>query len=42
LASLWVLPYSEQVVGTIALLTAFLGIFLGVNTIQYKKANLIP
>lgn len=42
LASLWVLPYSEQVVGTIALLTAFLGIFLGVNTAQYKKANLIP
>jgi len=42
LASLWALPYSEQIVGTIALLTAFLGIFLGVNTAQYKKANLIP
>jgi len=42
LASLWALPYSEQVVGTIALLDAFLGIFLGVNTAQYKKAILIP
>jgi hypothetical protein len=41
LASFWVLPYAEQVVGTIALIDAFLGIFLGVNTVQYKFANSI-
>lgn len=42
LASLWALPYAEQVIGTIALVDAFLGIFLGVNTSKYKVANSIP
>lgn len=37
IASIWGLPYAEQVVGTIALLDAFLGVFLGVNTAQYAK-----
>ena len=37
LATIWQLPYGQQVVGTIALIDAFLGIFLGINTAQYKK-----
>lgn len=41
LARFWNLPYGEQVVGTIALIDAFLGIFLGINTSQYKTANSI-
>lgn len=39
LAPLWQLPYSEQIVGTLALVDAFLGIFLGINTAQYNKLN---
>lgn len=39
LAPLWQLPYSEQIVGTLALIDAFLGIFLGINTAQYNKLN---
>lgn len=39
LAAIWGLPYSEQIVGTIALVTTFLGIFLGISTNQYKKAT---
>jgi len=35
-SQLWNLPYGEQVVGTIAALTAFLGLMLGVSTAQYK------
>lgn len=37
LSMLWQLPYGQEVVGTIALIDAFLGIFLGVSTAQYKK-----
>ena len=37
MAAIWTLPYSEQIVGTIALVDAFLGIFLGISTNQYKK-----
>lgn len=37
LSSIWGLPYSEQVVGTITCLTAFLGITLGISTNSYKK-----
>jgi hypothetical protein len=39
MAAIWGLPYSEQIVGTIALVTTFLGIFLGISTNQYKKAT---
>ena len=41
LSSFWPLPYAEQIVGTIALLDAFLGISLGINTVQYKFAHAI-
>lgn len=37
LALIWQLPYSEQIVGTIALVDTFLGVFLGISTNQYNK-----
>jgi len=39
MSSIWQLPYGEQVSGTIALIDAFLGIFLGISTNQYNKAE---
>lgn len=37
LASIWGLPYGEQIVGTITAIDAFLGAILGVSTISYNK-----
>ena len=37
LASIWGLPYGEQIVGTITAIDAFLGALLGISTYQYKK-----
>ncbi len=37
LAKIWGLPYSNEVVGTITAIDAFLGALLGISTIQYKK-----
>ena len=37
LASIWGLPYGEQIVGTITAIDAFLGAILGISNIQYKK-----
>lgn len=37
LASTWNLPYSEQVVGTVTAVDAFLGVILGISTSQYNK-----
>lgn len=37
IASIWGLPYAEQIVGTITAIDAFLGALLGVSTIQYNK-----
>ena len=39
LASIWGLPYGEQVVGTITALDTFLGVLLGISTAQYKKVT---
>lgn len=41
LASIWGLPYGEQIVGTITAVDAFLGSLLGVSTKNYynKQAN---
>ena len=36
-ASIWGLPYGEQIVGTITAIDAFLGAILGVSTKQYIK-----
>lgn len=37
LASIWGLPYGEQIVGTITAVDAFLGALLGVSTVAYNK-----
>ena len=39
LASIWGLPYGEQVVGTITAVDAFLGAILGISTFQYNKTK---
>lgn len=39
LASIWGLPYGEQIVGTITAVDAFLGAILGISTAQYNKRN---
>lgn len=38
-ASIWGLPYGEQVVGTITAIDTFIGVILGISTSQYKKTN---
>lgn len=37
LAGTWGFPYGEEVVGTISAIDAFLGVILGISTVQYKK-----
>ena len=37
LANIWGLPYSEEIVGTIAALDAFLGVILGISSKQYYQ-----
>lgn len=37
LSGIWGLPYGEQIVGTITALDTFLGVILGISTMQYKK-----
>ena len=37
LASIWGLPYGEEIVGTITAVDAFLGVLLGISTAQYNK-----
>lgn len=39
LASIWGLPYGEQIVGTITAIDAFLGAILGISTSHYNKGN---
>lgn len=41
LAGIWGLPYGEQIIGTIAALDTFLGVILGISTVQYKKTNTV-
>jgi hypothetical protein len=36
-AKIWGLPYSNEIVGTLTAVDAFLGALLGISTIQYKK-----
>lgn len=40
LAKIWGLPYGEEIVGTIALIDAFLGAILQISTNAYKKRTL--
>ena len=39
LASIWGLPYGEQVVGTITALDTFLGVLLGISTARYNRID---
>ena len=39
IASIWGLPYAEQIVGTITAVDTLLGALLGISTMQYKKEN---
>ena len=39
LASIWGLPYGEQIVGTITALDTFLGVILGISTAEYNKGQ---
>lgn len=39
LASIWGLPYGEQIVGTITAVDTFLGAILGISTKMYEKEN---
>lgn len=38
LAGLWGWPYGDQIVATVAAVDTFLGIFLGMSSLEYKKA----
>lgn len=40
LASIWGLPYGEQVVGTITAVDTFLGVLLGISSAQYNKDSI--
>ena len=37
LASIWNLPYGEEIVGTITAIDTFLGVLLGISSVQYKS-----
>ncbi len=39
LAGIWGFPYGEEVVGTITALDTFLGVILGISTVQYNKED---
>jgi len=39
LASIWNLPYGEQIVGTITAVDAFLGAVLGISTKKYNEGD---
>ena len=39
LAGIWNLPYGEQIVGTITAVDTFLGVILGISSVQYNKGN---
>lgn len=37
LAQIWGFPYGEEIVGTISAIDVFLGVCLGISTMQYNK-----
>lgn len=39
LAGIWNLPYGEQIVGSITAVDTFLGVILGISTMQYNKTK---
>lgn len=42
LGNIWGFPYSEQVVGTLSAVAAFLGILLGISTYNYNNTKDAP
>lgn len=39
LAGIWGLPYGQEIVGTISAVDTFIGVILGISSMQYKKNN---
>lgn len=39
LAGIWGFPYGEEIVGTITAIDTFLGVLLGISTMNYKKTK---
>lgn len=39
LSQIWGFPYGEEIVGTITAVDAFLGVCLGISTINYRKGE---
>jgi hypothetical protein len=39
LAGIWGFPYGEEIVGTITAIDTFLGVILGISTMNYNKNN---
>ena len=37
IAQIWKLPLGEEIIGTITAIDTFLGVLLGISTIQYNK-----
>ena len=37
LAGIWGFPYGEEIVGTITAIDTFLGVILGISTMNYNK-----
>lgn len=38
LSTIWGLPYSEEIVGTLTAIDTFLGVLLGISTARYNKS----
>ena len=41
LASIWGLPYAEQIIGTISAVTVFIGALIGISTSNYNKSFIL-
>lgn len=39
LAGIWGLPYGEEIVGTLTAVDTFIGVILGISTMQYNKTK---
>lgn len=39
LAGIWSFPYADEIVGTITAVDTFLGVLLGISTMNYNKQN---
>ena len=40
LSGIWGFPFAEEIIGTIAAITTFLGVLLGISSYQYNKAEI--